>query len=36
MSRVTLWNSDKAGWDLAAEELGLGQTYLVQEPNMSG
>jgi hypothetical protein len=26
MSGKTLWNLDKVGWDLAAEELGLGQT----------
>jgi hypothetical protein len=39
MSRITLWNSDneldKAGWDLAAEELRLGWTCPVQEPDMS-
>jgi hypothetical protein len=32
-SRITLWNldkePDKAGWYLAAEELGLGQTCSV-------
>jgi hypothetical protein len=40
MSGITLWNMDKepdkAGWDLAAEELRLGWTCPVQEPNMSG
>jgi hypothetical protein len=40
MSGKLLWNpdklSDKARWDIAAEEMGLGQTCLVQEPNMSG
>jgi hypothetical protein len=39
MSEKLLYNSDKvpdkADWDLAAEELGLGQTCLVQEPDMS-
>jgi hypothetical protein len=33
MSRKPLWNldkvSDKTGWDLAAEEVGLGQTCPV-------
>jgi hypothetical protein len=29
MSGITLWNPDKAGWDLAVEELGLGRTYPV-------
>jgi hypothetical protein len=40
MSGLTLWNPDKepdkAGWDLAVEELGLGRTYLGWEPDMSG
>jgi hypothetical protein len=40
MSWITLWNldkgSDKVGWDLAAEELRLGWTCSVQEPDMSG
>jgi hypothetical protein len=35
MSELTLWNpdkeSDKAGWDLAAEKLGLGRTCPVQD-----
>jgi hypothetical protein len=39
MSDSTFWNLedelDKFGWDLAAEELGLGQTCPVQEPDMS-
>jgi hypothetical protein len=39
MSRKTLWNldkePDKVGWDLVAEELGLGQACPVQEPDMS-
>jgi hypothetical protein len=40
MSDSTFWNPrqdlDKFGWDLAAEELGLGQTCLIQEPDTSG
>jgi hypothetical protein len=40
MSGKTLWNPDKepdkVGWDLATEELVLGQTCLVQEPDMFG
>jgi hypothetical protein len=35
----TLWNPDKGPdevtWDLAAQDLGLGWTCLVQEPDMS-
>jgi hypothetical protein len=35
MSELTLWNpdkeSDKAGWDFAAEKLGLGRTCPVQD-----
>jgi hypothetical protein len=39
MSGKPLWNPDKvldkADWDLAAEELGLGQTCPIQELDMS-
>jgi hypothetical protein len=35
MSGITLWNPDKVDWDLAAEELELGRTCPVQEPDMS-
>jgi hypothetical protein len=36
MSEKPLWNPDKASWDLATEELELGQICPVQEPDMSG
>jgi hypothetical protein len=40
MSGKTLWNldkePDKVNWDLAAEDLRLGRTCLVQELDMSG
>jgi hypothetical protein len=40
MFRITLWNPNKepnnVGWDLAAEELGLGRTCPVQESDMFG
>jgi hypothetical protein len=36
MSGKTLWNPDKVDWDLVTEELGLGWTCPVQEPDMSG
>jgi hypothetical protein len=35
MSRKTLWNPDKVGWDLTVEELRLGRTCPVQESDMS-
>jgi hypothetical protein len=39
MSETYLWNpvawSNKFGWDLVAEKVELGQTCLVQEPDMS-
>jgi hypothetical protein len=38
MSNTCLWNPvarpDKSGWDLVVETVQLGQTCLVQEPDM--
>jgi hypothetical protein len=40
MSRKSLWNSvskpGNSGWDLAAEVLGFGLIWPVEEPDMSG
>jgi hypothetical protein len=36
MSGIILWNPDKAGWDIAAEELRLGRTCPVKESDMFG
>jgi hypothetical protein len=35
MFGITFWNPDKAGWDLAAEELGFGRSCPVLVPDMS-
>jgi hypothetical protein len=40
MSRKPLWNlvgkPGNSGWDLAAEVLGLGRIWPVEEPDMFG
>jgi hypothetical protein len=36
ISGLPLWNPDKADWNLATNELRLGRTSPVQQPDMFG